>query len=185
MLTVLAVAIACVKLIEFLGGFHFEIDAWFVRNPEMFGAVPTGHIAPMTALNFVFLAGGLLTLPGDESRRWAGGLGALATIISTVPLVGCWYGTPLLYGGTVVPVALSTACAFLLLLCGIAIATAAGLEQRPLRMFYGDSTRALLLRAFVPLIIAAALFEVEDQSGNVSSQEQLRTNADAARCRSA
>ena len=61
-LTVLVLAIACVKLVEFLGGFHFEIDAWFVRNPGMFGAVPTGRMAPMTALNFVFLAGGLLTL---------------------------------------------------------------------------------------------------------------------------
>jgi hypothetical protein len=92
----LVLAIACVKLVEFLGGFHFEIDAWFVRNPGMFGAVPTGRMAPMTALNFVFLAGGLLTLSGDQSRRWAGALGALATIIGTVILVGYWYGTPLL-----------------------------------------------------------------------------------------
>jgi hypothetical protein len=102
-----------------------------------------------------FWQGGLLTLSGDQSRRWAGALGALATIIGTVILVGYWYGTPLLYGGTIIPVALSTACAFLL--CGVAIVAAAGLEQWPLRMFYGDSTQALLLRAFVPLIIAAAL----------------------------
>ena len=34
---------------------------------------------------------------------------------------------------------------------------AAGVEQWPLRMFHGDSTRALLLRTFVPLIVAAAL----------------------------
>jgi hypothetical protein len=99
-LAVLVLAIACMKLVEFLGGFHFEIDAWFVRNPGMFGAVPTGRMAPMTALNFVFLAGGLLALSGDGCRRWAGALGALATIIATVILVGYYYGTPLLYGGT-------------------------------------------------------------------------------------
>jgi hypothetical protein len=39
----------------------------------------------------------------------------------------------------------------------VAFTTAAGVERWPLRMFYGDSTRALLRRAFVPLIVAAAL----------------------------
>jgi hypothetical protein len=68
-LAVLVLAIACMKLVEFLGGFHFEIDAWFVRHPGMFGAVPTGRMARMTALNFVFLAGGLLTLSGDGLAR--------------------------------------------------------------------------------------------------------------------
>lgn len=62
---------------------------------------------------------------------------------------------PLFYGGTVIPVALSTGCAFFLY--GVAIVTSADVEQWPLRMFRGDSTRALLLRAFVPLIVAAAL----------------------------
>jgi serine phosphatase RsbU (regulator of sigma subunit) len=79
----------------------------------------------------------------------------LATVIAIVVLIGYWYGTPLLYGGTIIPVALSTASAFFL--CGIAIISAAGVDQWPLRMFCGESTRALLLRAFVPLIIAAAL----------------------------
>jgi len=146
---------ACAKLVEFLGGYRFGIDAWFVRNPGMFGAVPTGRMAPMTALNFVFSALGLLALTGRDLRKMAGPLGALATIISAVILVGYWYGTPLLYGGNIIPVALSTAWGFFL--CGIAIVASAGAGQWPLRIFLGDSTRAVLLRAFVPVIIVAAL----------------------------
>ena len=153
MIAALVLTIACMKLAEFIGAFHFGIDAWFVRNPGMFGAVPTGRMAPMTALNFVFTAAGLFAL--TSHWRWTGAFGALATIISAVVIVGYWYGTPLLYGGTVIPVALSTGCAFFL--CGVAIVTSAGVEQWPLSMFHGDSTRALLLRAFVPLIMAAAL----------------------------
>jgi hypothetical protein len=87
----LVLMIACVKLAEFLGGFHLSIDDWFVRNPGMFGAVPTGRMAPMTALNFVFTAAGLFALTGR--RRWAGAFGMLATIISAVVIVGYWYGT--------------------------------------------------------------------------------------------
>jgi hypothetical protein len=30
-------AIACAKLVEIVGRLHFGIDAWFVRNPELFG----------------------------------------------------------------------------------------------------------------------------------------------------
>jgi serine phosphatase RsbU (regulator of sigma subunit) len=88
---------ACAKLIEILGGFNFGIDAWFVRNPESFGAVPTGRMAPMTALNFVFIATGLFALTGKQPAKFAGPLGALATVIGAVVLVGYWYGTPLLY----------------------------------------------------------------------------------------
>jgi serine phosphatase RsbU (regulator of sigma subunit) len=146
---------ACAKLVEVLGGFHFGIDAWFVRNPGMFGAVPTGRMAPMTALNFVFTGAGLLGLTGSQPAKWAGALGALATIIGAVVLVGYWYGTPLLYGGAIIPVALSTACGFFL--CGAAIVMAAGPNGWPLRTFLGDSARALLLRAFVPVVISVAL----------------------------
>jgi serine phosphatase RsbU (regulator of sigma subunit) len=154
-LAVLVLAIACAKLVEFLGRSQFGIDALFVRNPGKFGGVPTGRMSPITAANFAITAAGLLALGGSRLRRLAGTLGALATVIATVVLIGYWYGTPLLYGGTIVPVALSTACGFFL--CGIGIVTAAGVEQWPIRMFHGDSTRALLLRVFVPLIIAAAL----------------------------
>jgi serine phosphatase RsbU (regulator of sigma subunit) len=155
LLSVVVLAIACAKLGELLAGTNFGIDAWFVRNPGKFGAVPTGRMSPITAANFVFTAAGLLSLAQSRFHKLTGTFGALAAIVALVVLIGYCYGTPLLYGGTIVPVALSTACAFLL--CGIAIVSAGGVEQWPLRMFYGDSTRALLLRTFVPLIVAAAL----------------------------
>ena len=154
LLSAIVFAIACAKLAEFLGGINFGIDAWFVRNPGKFGAVPTGRMSPITAANFIFIAAGLLALSkiAFENRPVLGRNGDDHRL---VVLVGYCYGTPLLYGGSVIPVALSTACAFLL--CGIAIVSAGGVEQWPLRMFCGDSTRALLLRTFVPLIVAAAL----------------------------
>ncbi|HXA09347.1 MAG TPA: SpoIIE family protein phosphatase [Chthoniobacterales bacterium] len=147
--------LALAKVAEFLSGRHSPIDIWFVRNPEMFGAVPTGRMAPLTAVDFIFTALGLFALTGGGFRQWAGALGAIGTIISAVILVGYWYGTPLLYGGRIIPVALSTAWGFFL--CGLAIVASAGAAEWPLRTFLGKSTRAVLLRAFVPVIIAAAL----------------------------
>ena len=155
LLSAIVFVIACAKLIEFLGGTNFGIDAWFVRNPGKFGAVPTGRMSLITATTFIFTAAGLFALAQTRRPKSAGVFGAVATAVAAMVLTGYCYGTPLLYGGTVIPVAMSTACAFVL--CGIAIVAAAGVEQWPLRMFHGDSTRALLLRTFVPLIVAAAL----------------------------
>ena len=50
-----ALAVACAKLVEIFGDLNFGIDPWFVRNPELFGAVPTGRMAPMNAINFLLL----------------------------------------------------------------------------------------------------------------------------------
>ncbi len=151
----LVLIVACAKVAEFLGGYHFGIDAWFVRNPEMFGEVPTGRMAPMTALDFIFTALGLFALSRPELRDLAGVFGTVAMVISAVVLVGYWYGTPLLYGGNIIPVALSTGWGFFL--CGLALVATAGPKKWPLRSFLGPTTRAVLLRALVPVIIAAAL----------------------------
>jgi serine phosphatase RsbU (regulator of sigma subunit) len=152
-LVVLALALA--KLAEFLGGLNFGIDAWFVSEPGMFGKVPTGRMAPLTAVNFLFVAGGLLELTIPRMAARACLLGALAAVIGAAILVGYLYGTPLLYGGGVIPVALTTACGFVV--AGISIMAAAGRRAWPLSAFFGDSTHALLLRAFVPVTIVATL----------------------------
>jgi hypothetical protein len=81
-LSVAALALACAKLMEFLGGINFGIDAWFVRNPGKFGAVPTGRMSPITALNLLFTATALLALASNRFRKLAGTLGALATVIA-------------------------------------------------------------------------------------------------------
>jgi hypothetical protein len=147
--------IAITKLVEIFGGCHFGIDAWFVSNPELFGAVPTGRMAPLTASNFVFIAIALLALTGTKAGkiRWP--------LRRARHSDWCDRSRGLLVRNTVAlrwthhSRALSTACGFFL--SGIRITTAAGPEGWPLRTFLGDSTRAVLLRAFVPLITAAAL----------------------------
>ncbi len=151
----LVLAVACAKFVEVIGGFRFGIDAWFVRDPELFGKVLTGRMAPMTATIFVLVSSSLLGLSSQREAKWVSLLGATTLVTSSVILIGYLYGTPLLYGGTVIPVALLTACGFFL--SGIAIIAIAGPGPWPARLFAGQSTRALLLRSFVPIIIVAVI----------------------------
>jgi hypothetical protein len=97
LLSIIVLVVACAKLTEFLGGINFGIDAWFVRNPGRFGAVPTGRMSLITAANFIFTAAGLFVLARPCLQKWAGIFGAVATAVAAVVLTGYCYGTPLLY----------------------------------------------------------------------------------------
>ena len=62
-------AVACAKLVEIFGDLNFGIDPWFVRNPGLFGAVPTGRMAPMTAINFLLLEPACSLLLGSNRQN--------------------------------------------------------------------------------------------------------------------
>lgn len=98
------------------------------------GGVPLGYISPVTALCFV-LAGISLpaALPMNPPRRrlTLPATGAAGLLLGTnfVLLLAYLYGTPLLYGGSLIPPALSTVTGFVLL--GGALLAAAVRAQGP------------------------------------------------------
>ncbi|HYF36554.1 MAG TPA: PP2C family protein-serine/threonine phosphatase, partial [Prosthecobacter sp.] len=155
-LGIVVFSVALAKLLELMFSFGFGIDAWLVRDPATFGAVLTGRMAPLTAVNFLVLTIGFLLIT-TRWYRWAGLLGSLVTVSSLIILIGYAYGTPVLYGGRFVPVALPTAFAFFV--SGVAVISAAGPGAWPQRSFLGDSTRSLLLRAFVPAVTVLTILD--------------------------
>jgi two-component system, cell cycle sensor histidine kinase and response regulator CckA len=136
---------------------------WPVRQG---GNFPRGQMSPATAATFVF--SGLSTLlfmfqdraalqhPGRRERL-ASSLGALTVLIGSIDLLAYLYGAPLLYGGSTIPMAETTALAFLLL--GIALMASAGPEGILMRRISGDATSALLSRVFIPLMAGAVILQ--------------------------
>jgi signal transduction histidine kinase len=147
--------LATSKLLETATGHSFGIDEFFVSHPGHFGLVIKGRMAPLTALSFLFTASALLCLFHPRLRLAAGAMAAVVTVVSVVVLLGYLHGTPFLYGGSIIPVALSTAVAFFFLSC--ALIAAAGPECWPLRAMNGPSAGSLLLRWFLPFVIAGTL----------------------------
>ncbi len=145
------------KLFEFFSGRSLGVEEWLVADPVMFGAVRTARMSPITALNFLLICLAILALLKVRLRVWAGPVAAVVLAISGVVVLGYMHGTPLLYGGTIIPVALPTAAAFILL--GSSVIAAIGAECWPLRIWQGDSTRALLLRWFLPMVVLVAVVE--------------------------
>jgi PAS domain S-box-containing protein len=148
------------QLFGAVSGFSLGLDETLVHDPEKFGAVVTGRMAPATA-TCLALAGGVLLLlgvaPAGSLRGGAALLGVLVALADLVVLLGYVYETPLLYNSTGIPMALPTAMAFGLL--GTGLTAAAGPGYWPLRPLLGPSARARMLRAFLPVTVLAILVE--------------------------
>ncbi|TAJ96777.1 MAG: hypothetical protein EPO39_19845 [Candidatus Manganitrophaceae bacterium] len=156
----LVLILASLTLGQHLFDFQLNIDQWLVSSSEKFGAVLIGRMSPVTAANFLLagLALLLVFLASEERARLRGLAAVFATgvvLVGFVVSLGYLYRTPLLYGGTVIPVALTTAIAFLIL--GIGTVAVCGPDVRPLRSWIGGSTQARLMRVFLPFTAGAIL----------------------------
>ncbi len=151
-----SVFLAGETLIGFAIGHDLKVDDWFFRTTRMLGETPIGRMSPVTASCFV-LAGASLLLPASQTRTRTALPGIVIALVGSVVAMGYWYGAPLLYGGTVIPVALPTSLAFISL--GIGLVASAGPHSWPLNMLIGPSTRARLLRALLPTVALLLLLE--------------------------
>jgi PAS domain S-box-containing protein len=117
-------------------GIHSQIEHFGLSFDGAVYGVPIGHMSPLTAICFVVAALSFLaTLSSSVGRPkralvafW---LACLVVMTSLVLLLAYFFGTPLMYGGGVIPPALPTSLAFLVL--GLGLLVAAGLQVWPYR----------------------------------------------------
>jgi diguanylate cyclase (GGDEF)-like protein/PAS domain S-box-containing protein len=172
----LRIAMALTALFAIFEGAHVLLlsvtadkvaELFFFQHMRVYPALLIGKISPHTGLSFV-LAGLFLLL--CALRRWNRPARVAADILAVAifcagafPLIGYLHGTPLLYGGEVVPIALPTAVLFVLL--SVALMAHAPARSRVLHLFLGSSTQARLIRAFLPslalLMLVVSLSDAE------------------------
>ena len=136
--------IAFMELLELFGSASvIDWERALIGQVGTFGAVPLARVSPLTAVAFalVSLALGCLTSARAPMVRDLGGvLGSLALLVGSTVALGYAYGAPVLYGGQVVPMALTTGLAFIG--TGAALVALAGPTSLPLRPFAGGAIRA-------------------------------------------
>ncbi len=147
-------------LAQFITGIDLGVEQVLSRTNELLGSTPLGRMSPLSAVAFLFESVALFLL---IAKRWrhaattAALLAAAATGMNAVILIGYAYGAPLLYGGTMIPVALPAALAFVLVGLGQFNLAAPGVPA--LRKWNGASMRGILLRAFLPFILFFVLVQ--------------------------
>jgi len=142
---------------NFFGLTGFDIENLFVPEPERFGEVLIGRMSPITASLFLLSGLALLLMLFASSknrervRNLSGELAVAVVLIGFIVLIGYLYGSPLLYGGKVIPVALTTGIAFVFF--GLGIIFSQGSACWPTKLFIGSSVYSRMMRAFLPFVL--------------------------------
>ena len=152
-----------IELVEGLGKPVLSLEEWLFPNTQLLGAILTGRMSSATAA-LLFFSGAVFPMlflreRGGERHKiigdLAGCLGILVAGVGTVFVLSYLHGDPLLYGTSTIPMAATTALAYLLLGTGQLLAS--GPDGFPSRLFVGPSTRARLFRAFVSTTVGVAV----------------------------
>ena len=157
----LVASLSLLVLVQFLTSTDTGMERALAGTTQKLGLTPVGRMSPLTALVLLLestaLAQVLRAPRRPHAATVAAGLAGISTIISMAILAGYAYGSPLLYGGTVIPMALPTALALLSVGAGqIWMALPVSVE---LRAWSGSSLRGRLLRAFLPATVLFIIFE--------------------------
>ena len=156
-------AYGMIELVEYLGMPVLSLEERMFPDPPMIGAIPSGRMSPTTAA-LLFLSGMVVPMlflreRGGERQKLfgdlAGCLGILSAVTGTVFVLSYLHGTPLLYGTSTIPMAATTALAYLFLGTGQLLAV--GPDGFPSRLFAGSSTRARLFRVFVSTTVGVVV----------------------------
>jgi len=164
-LVLLATLFSLLDVVGDVAGIDLTFEDRLTSGMGTLQGFPIGRMSPATGLTF-FVAGlGTLMLllrsqcPRSAQRLGHGAstLGVLTLLVGATVLLAYLYGTPLLYSGTIIPMAATTAIAFFCL--GVALTAAAGPASFPLCLVVGDSTSARLSRVFLPLTVTAVFLQ--------------------------
>lgn len=147
----------------YITGADLNLEDAVVPSVGLLNGVPIARMSPATGAVFFLLGLAVLmcvlerSVPEGRARQRIHGawVAALVLLISFTFCLAYLYGAPLMYGGgTVIPMALTTALAFLLLSSAVLACQA---HAQPLRTILENSTRGRLLRAFLPVATGAVV----------------------------
>jgi diguanylate cyclase (GGDEF)-like protein/PAS domain S-box-containing protein len=159
----LSVLLIFVLLLAFryFSGFGPDLENWLFPNAPLLGEIRTARISPLTALGFSLAILSFLLMSrresGQPTKTVSGALLLALLILSGINILGYLYGAPLFYGGTLIPVAVTTALSFMFLSLGLLIT--AGPTCWPISVYAGPSLKARLLRAFIPVSLGIVILQ--------------------------
>jgi PAS domain S-box-containing protein len=156
---------AFIEVLLIVQGTHFIVETWLLQAGSIIHNSPTAFVSPVTAVLIILISLALfLSLnifnpsePHKKIRSAISIIGVVLTLISLTFFLSYIYGVPFLYGTQILPV--SPGSVFILLFLGAGFISLSGPTVKPLEYFIGSSTRARLLRTFIPLVIIIIFVE--------------------------
>ncbi len=152
-LSAVVALIGVATLSQYLFGLHLGIDELLVKDTGAAFNQIKGRMSPYSAFAFVLLGIGTMTLSIDRWPSLVQGTGALVVAVGIVSVLGyVWNAIEIVTDRIAPPVAINTACAFVLL--GVAmLALARGPVLQQARMRRHTRLERLVLGGFAPTAI--------------------------------
>ena len=149
------------KFVEYFMNVDFTLENVLFPTSEIISRFVIERMSPLTGI-LLFVAGMTLQLEmhwGNHRNtpNLIGSVGVTTLAIGFTATVGYLFGTPMLYGGNVIPLAAPTAIGFLFL--GCVLMAIAGTECVFIRPFVGSSANVKLIRVLLPLVVFAILIQ--------------------------
>ena len=146
--------------LDFIFNFTFDIESILIKNIEKFGKGLPSHMSPIASLLFVITCAGFLLSRYNNSnliRCIRGSLSLLVSISSSIMLLGYFYRAPLLYGSTIIPVALPAVICFFLV--GLILIRSLDLRFWPFDLISGNKIALQLIKSFGPFIASILILQ--------------------------
>lgn len=136
------------------GGIHTGYTTVLITVNPLLLADKIGMMSPVSALCFILIGISAFSL-SKRYHTYAGLPVTIVLAISTTFMFGYLFGSPLMYQSSYIPMALPSVIGFILLSGGYI--TQGGTDVLPLSLFSGESTRAILMRYLLPVIISLVI----------------------------
>jgi len=154
--------IVLARLSESVTGADLRVDRWIFSVPtEFLGLIPVGKMAFVTALNFLCAGVALLLIAFNRWRLLAEALAVVVAFVGVIFFLGYIYQAPLLYRGSMIPMAITTATAF----CFLGMGTLISVAGRDLAV-RGRSAQQLQLQV-AALNAAGTSILITDRQGTI------------------
>ena len=153
--------IVIILALRYFTGLGPNLEKLLYPDPPLFGHFSSARMSPLSALGFLLAIPAFLLLTGSKaSRRTKDASATLSLalfVLGGLVSLGYLYGAPPFYGGTLIPMAITSALAFMFLSLGLLMA--AGPDTWQVRMYEGHSLRARLMRTFIPVSLFIVLLQ--------------------------
>ncbi|MGE0456117.1 MAG: PAS domain S-box protein [Vicinamibacteria bacterium] len=141
-------------------GIHPAFERLGLQAVGSVGAAPIGHMSPVTAACFLLASASLVgalapAARGDWQSAWASSSAWVLLAASSVLVLAYLFGSPLFYGGSLIPPAATTSAAFAALAAALIGLSRRRAEARGRARLFATLPRALVLLFG---LLAAAIF---------------------------
>ncbi|TXT34537.1 MAG: signal transduction protein, partial [Chitinophagaceae bacterium] len=153
---IFVILVSFITLIDIATNYHLNWSNFIKRDSFFVNGIVIGRMANLGAVCFI-LASITQLLILKNKQRVAVYFNTIVLCIAYLILIGYLYGVPFFLGDGNIPMPWSSSLLFFILSIGLIFA--AGKDYAPISFFIGNSTRAVMMRNLIPVIIIITLVQ--------------------------